>query len=639
MVVVLVMILGLERPAEAQISFRDIYVDWSEIVFRPAAHQSWVPVTIVLGNNSDQLREIEVRLSGAAAEAEGERVAWRVTLGPNETQRRILPAYVGNAPLIEVYLRLLEDGKPLNRDRIALHSLASPASRRKMGTTLLRRLSGVDPGLLVGDRPQMPQQEVNALIVAPDNIVGRQVRDAYSRAVAVGSVGLRARDEPRKAETSLVLDLTSLPVALEAYEVIDRVILCGVEPEDLGARQAEVLRDFVRAGRVVWLVPDGRGRGVEWVLPKDRYSVGREVRGDRELWVARDDPGVADPAEPQRVLIYSDGLGEWRRLASTDNSYPFVADLVWDWYCELGSVADDSEASRPGFSEWHRSVDEAVRNPPNPLYVFGLIVAYLIVIGPALFWFARRRRNVLSVLWWQPAIVVVFVGVILAIAYVQFGSSARSYETAVLFQPRHSSWASAQTLRTIYNPTRGEVDLRLEDGSLPFPRDLSSSRSRPEWSLTEAGWLLSKFVIGEWSYAHFVSGDTKDLGGPLRSESVRRQREASDVEVPGLRVENRSRIRVNRFFARIDGRLWRFDRSIDPGGSVEVYTDEDDVARQLLEREPSVPRAVLENLERAQLVAELDAESWSSYCGAVFESGAPEPEVEQRHAFLVVVGS
>lgn len=631
-------IFSVSSSVEAQrndvgVRIDEINVTWS-ILLRPSVGQSWVPLQVVLVNTSNRPRDLEIRLKTAKSELQSEYSSWSVQLDAGATRSRILPAYVGGAEIIRVYLQIFESGRPLHRDLI---EATAQSGRRALGTTVVRKLSGVDPDVLVGNRPQMPQQTVNAMLVCKDVNVANRMAGDYRNAVAA-SAGFGTRRDPRSVETSVVNLPESLPEAIEAYEAVDRVFLCGIEPEDLSLLQARTLKRFVQSGRVVWLIPDSKGRGYGWVIPPDQIKVElrQSARGEIRVWAAANEVGVSDPAEPDEVLIYADGLGEWRRIASVGRfPYPFVADLVWDWYCELMSPADDRGGDRAGFVSWHETVDDIIRKRPNPLFVFTLIVIYLIVVGPLLFWVTRRRGRPLSVLWWQPLIVVLFLGLILGVGYLQFGTSARSYETVVLFQPGGSDWAYGQTLHTLYNPRQRSLDLDARGGELLFPLNLSSVSTRPAWHLGDSGWTLLNYSIGEWSYAHFLSSRPVDLGGSIRAERIRKRLPNSDVEVPGLRVNNDSAFQIERVFDRIDDRLWEFEGMIAPGEQAEFYVDDDRRARTVFDRDPSVPRSLLSQLARADFIAELNSEDWRRRVDP--ELAIVESESITRSAFVVAV--
>ncbi|MCA8962764.1 MAG: hypothetical protein KDC38_19710, partial [Planctomycetes bacterium] len=163
----------------------------------------------------------------------------------------------------------------------------------------------------------------------------------------VGGEGTGARGLARDLATSRVASLeihpepiltSTLPDCLEGYTSVDHIILVGVDPGELSARQHSVLERAVRGGLVVWLVEDGQGVGGGWVVgPRARRSEPLVLRSSTAepagSYVSYED----DPGEPGKetasiwvaegsfrpvplYLRYRFGLGEWRRCAAYESN-------------------------------------------------------------------------------------------------------------------------------------------------------------------------------------------------------------------------------------------------------------------------------------------------------------------------------
>ncbi|MEM7262255.1 MAG: hypothetical protein AAF488_09720 [Planctomycetota bacterium] len=584
-------LFGFSAPAIAQnaVSFgtQDGLVGSVEPLCTPAPYHSWVPVRLTIENRGEATRSIEVRLELTENSAADRVVTWVSDIGPGASKTQILPAYVGSSDFMILEVSLWESGVEIFRsreDRMQLqrrdHQINSNFS--------LRQNNGGFPYSKV----------VTLFVVAEDSArlartVQRQFEEAWEqaegdRAAARFVTGTRFAKEI----VGTVVASQELPVAPEAYEAIDRVVLIGVRAADVSQAQRVALQRAVHAGRVAWIVPGRDGAGSDWVLPSPvqrRTLV--ETGGDAE-WTAlevADDPGVvvttrafgmegSSESLPE-VLDYPTGLGHWRRVAvlpPTDD-VPFAVDVTYERATSLASPADDGELYRDDVPElaWIDAIDRLYREEVPVTLVFAIIVTYLLAIGPLLFWTLKRKGRLIWLLWVQPAVVVVFLVGTYTVGYLHFGAFTRTYQTLVVQLPAAGTgWGFGHALTTRYNPREGFASLEAFDGSLPMFRPLGGRNPELSWRFDPNGARLEQVALPEWSYSHFMTSGPLELGGglELRSEFLKDGSALGGVAGQRFTLKNVLPFSVHRPAFRVQDRIVQIDQTLFPGQTVEIDT-------------------------------------------------------------------
>ncbi len=610
----------------------------------PGPTQSWAPVQIEITNDGTSMRSLEVSVQSGMNDGPQRIVTWALDLAGRSTDSattgatkiQILPVFVGHDAYSEVNVSIRENGTEIAViDRLEF--------RR-------RQLSGG------GQRRSILYRDINAFFVTTEESKrdAESVRQEYTASFARSNYDLESPAAPILAR--------HLPIAAEAYEAVDRIVLIGVEPSDLSAPQRRALRTAIRSGRVAWIVPGPQGEGAGWVLDPSRHKIVSstiEVAGGAsgaasawDCFKVENDPGrpsvergLSDGSVQPMVRIYADGLGSWKRIVARQlTTIPFEPTfeqrVVGVTAATITANAYRQRSS--GELGWVEDVDSTHRAEVPILLVFGLIVTYLLGIGPILFWLLKRKGKLIWLLWIQPAVVIGFLIGTYVIGYLHFGAFVASYQTLVVNQPlidvnedtlrEHETWGYGYSLLTRYNPREGSFSLRCADGSLPMFRAVAQRDPDLKWRFDNDSPRLDSVELPEWSYSHFMSSGPLKVGGAVRVQlNIVPVTDAREERQHQITIKNDLPFAVSNPTFKLGERLVRIQREILPGETV-VMTEES-ITRAVFATDISRRLFDAQSHGRTQLVVEFDPTGIPSP-GIPF---AVETDYETQTAYLVVV--
>lgn len=515
----LLLVLGLgsfltTAPLSAQIGTWES--DALKVTVRPlfpgGISELWRPVLVEVRSTSTERQELELRL--------------RLRMGEYTREHRL--------PLV---LPAAEVGRPRVHRQIVPLSLIdhSPYSSQLMGTISLRSggralkprdratadfVVPLQTPAIVANSPSGGGADLNTLVVRPEGVeVPENWRLAYGDAVR-GQLGSTSARESWEA-----VEPRALPSQPDAYDGIHRVLLFRFDPGDLAASQREALRAAVRLGREVWVLPGEGGEGLKWFGPEvsaELRSYGDEAGRLRSYLWGEGDPGEAIGRSARSAvpswLRYPDGLGSWVRGTHTGVPPDFDVPLPrMGTEILTASVSGQprGESSTlalldPGLTE---AIDSILRRSIDPRALFLLVVVYLVVAGPLLFFYLRHRGRLHWLLWLQPTVVACFLLLTGIIGWSIFGVTHRVDDTYFLVLEEGRAEGVLLHYRSEYSSVSGRRSLASGSGAtLPLPAH-PSARQRPlQWSLDgeEAG--LVDYPVPFWGLRHFVTARAGRFG-------------------------------------------------------------------------------------------------------------------------------
>ena len=324
-------------------------------------------------------------------------------------------------------------------------------------------------------------------------------------------------------------EIEALPFRAEGYLGIDRVFIIGVEPERVSEPQREALRAAVRLGLQVWVIPTIGGKGNGWVWPKELRSTPSitvpTVDGKQmPVFLPADDPGIprstfptADGDVRVRSFEYADGAGAWLRYTSPVGPWQFDDRPSENWatfalhrtLTPLYGMRRGSGSSDPLVE----AIDRRYRRSIDAEALFIFVVIYLLVAGPGLFVFLRRKGRLPWLLWLQPTVVVLFLLGTGLIGWARFGVAGRTDHTFILYQKAGEPGGVLLHVRSVYSSVSAARDISPVDGeSLPIPIPEAVRRTPLRWDLGPGDAELSGFRTSFWSLTHFISGQGVEMG-------------------------------------------------------------------------------------------------------------------------------
>ncbi len=514
---------SLASSLDAQVThvdFEGFSVEIREL-FTARADSAWNGVEVIIENTGSERIEptISIRTSVATLVAQRS-VSWTTVVSPGlpghpSTRRQLLPISTLAGEGWVVYLRgQLEvriDGSRLE-----------PLKGNSLEFDLARERPVQGRG--TSDR-WFPSGDFNTLVVATGDEPSGW-RGAFEDEV---TPLLRAAGSGDEDVMFRELNVDALPVHVEAYSGIDRVVLIGLDPDRLSEVQRSALRAAVLSGLRVWIIPDEGGAGNRWVWPEGFQGIASETHPaalGRPFFLADEDPGkvrtkdLIDGLEIPTTLEYREGAGSWLRATSPVGPWEFGEGPEENWAQEVLVRQFHREENQVGrqFRQdsgggWLDGVDERFRRSIDPESLFLFVVVYLLVAGPGLFLYLKRKGRLPWLLWLQPAVVAVFLVGTGLIGWAHFGVANRTDDTFILYLHAEEPGGVLLHLRSVYSSVSSSRDVSALGESLPIPVP-AAIRSRPfGWNLDPAKRELAGFRTRTWSLTHFLSGRGVPLGG------------------------------------------------------------------------------------------------------------------------------
>lgn len=579
--------LGSSRLASA-VDFEQLEFE-VEPLFSGDSDGRWNPVRVSIKSSAPQPRRVEVRIIASGVRGAQGTLVWDVQLSPGAVKRGILPCL-----------------RPLDRAHYAVAQVWEGG----------RRIS--PPDLSVRWSTGWSANGASA-----------------PRILAVGStVGVEARAElpPADFDVRGLPEPSSLPIFVEAYEGVDHLILESVDPSDLSSLQRSTLRRAVQLGMHAWISPGSAGEGNAWILDEGELPIpARQVETSVEGKVAFErepalERGVRRNVQtgtrgyPSRFYTYVDGLGSWNRLIHHGDPVPREElsrersrSSILDGPTELrgwGSQGWGAERI-PG---WLRPLDGVFRREVDVRLVAGMLLCYLVIVCPVLFFLLKRRNRLIWLLWVQPVVVSCFVLAIYGLGYWNYGIPSAGYQTVILRTREGTTWADAAAVRSQYNSSARAWDLDTLDGSLPILLPINDERESCTWRVgPDRGGRLVGFRLPTWSLTHFGVEGAVDLQGRLK------------VHIPlvsALGGEEPTRVE---FENTLPFAVWNPTVSLVRGGEVDATrrrTLMRQTGSQWLRFSGRIEPGEVRTLSAASAVGVLDAEnkSWDAFkCAALEE--------------------
>ena len=558
---VIPLLLGLwTTPAPAQIGSGPWHFDGFTLqissLFEGGVSDVWRPLLVEVTNTSGRSLEIELELRSVPGELPREH-RWSAVVaagdeGGERVQSQIIPLYVQSERDYVTWVRCMFDVRlggrvvlPIDEsERTFDIALESRAQQRQNLRNNSRRWAPVGDHLTLCARPSadaIPSDWIGAYRDAVEDSIERYGSSGQSEVVPV--------------------DLATLPVRAEAYDSIHRVVLFGFEPDALAAAQREALRTAVRLGLEVWVVIGRAGEGIRWFgsdarAEQQRYTpvdgtatIFHYTEGDPAEVISAQSVEVVNEAggterrEIPLLLRVREGTGSWVRTTHSGRPYGFEVDLEPDWGRGAVRAAIEVTDRWDSMNRGHYrgssnglvgQIDKLYRQTVDTESLFIFVIIYLLVAGPGLFIFLKRKGRLPWLLWLQPTVVALFLLGTGLIGWAKFGIANRTDHTYLLVQRDGEPGGILIHYRSIYSSVSGSRDVEPRaNESLPIPVPEASRRRALAWSLDGDEVGLNDYPTRFWSLRHFVSAiATDDLG----IATVRRapSRNTSD----GMRWEN-----------------------------------------------------------------------------------------------------
>jgi len=325
----------------------------------------------------------------------------------------------------------------------------------------------------------------------------------------------------------------------------------------------------------------------------------REIRSiDLETLEKKRRRNEEEPEPPDPLAGYNLEAGEFpgKRLY-TEVSYgagTVGAILIDDQTFDIRSSGELRQAlwrklygsmQTSGISRWqhdlvkpeiHTALKDKKRDV-GTLMISSIIVFYLLLVGPGLYFFLKRKQKLPSIIWVEPVVIVVYVGVIFAMGYLTKGYLTKTRLVTFFHQREGESFALRDSWMSIFSADDVEYFIQADRGEL-FAPVFANANEVLEFSLQQGqgnvaateeseaaedrNLSLQGYKLDLWQMGVLMNAGIETVDGRISVEPLEAAEGASTLQ---FRIRNTLpwRIRAGRFYVRNARESWAAGREIE----------------------------------------------------------------------------
>ena len=431
-------------------------------------------------------------------------------------------------------------------------------------------------------------------------IAGRKTSDPRS---LWGAAEFSIGDRTLSADAIDHLDAKHLPGSWMGYLSADTLLLDGLDGDALDARQRDAIRAWVWQGGWVIFSGDKTGAVLRGELFRGFFEEG--TLGDAPLETAEsprdltqvvlvekeksvdvkapaatgEEPSplvlldpfqrsgereIVDRSGPTPRRLYTEsrfGAGRVGWLTPTSESLERASISFRQRLWALILAPQTSKSGVPNFSPdprlWpliHRALAKSLSRRVGTWLITGFVVVYLLVVGPGAYWVLRRRKKLHWIVWVEPLVVLVSVGIFVSTAYLAQGLLSRSRIVSVVTHTRGEPFASQSVIAGVFSGRAATMRIEAPQADLLWgsgERGTSLSL-RSTFEQTQEGFIASGFPIEHWETAVFHA--TRVRSTPPSEGVFCELRFAPGGEgrdVAEIRVANRLKVPIRAVYVRM----------------------------------------------------------------------------------------
>ncbi len=368
-----------------------------------------------------------------------------------------------------------------------------------------------------------------------------------------------------------------LPDSLLGYQLFDVVVLRDLSSQALEAAQIEALRSWVYLGGQVVFAPRGRSAAV-FKSPVARVFLGDSLvepvplhafvpgalistsdDANRGSHSARLDAGtelglsethsytILDPLSgraPREIAAASaeavadDDFGSARRLYAErpfgrgriglltfdDQSHRDQASqklllALWAQIITWSLSGEKAQFLAQSSAVQIPAVVKALKDPAREVGVrvmVGLLGGYIVLAGPVLYLLLRRLNRLPAVIWAQPILVLLYVGVIFTTAYLTKGMLTKTRLVTIITQQAGDPIALRESFLSIFSSSEMTYRISAPRGAAylrPIYENLAEERPTHMLRSTGGELTLEDHALAHWQEGSFSSAGIVELGG------------------------------------------------------------------------------------------------------------------------------
>jgi hypothetical protein len=353
----------------------------------------------------------------------------------------------------------------------------------------------------------------------------------------------------------------------------------GFVPQDLhSAEKAERGARFAKAAAVF----PGEGKSYTLIDPV-RLPAGK----DPERVIVSADPGDEEPLSSGARLYYEMAFGSGRVGVMTLDDMALTEESTLGfraafWAQIIGGAAAGGIRARGRDESIPAVIRSGLTRELGIWFIALLVIVYLAVIGPGLYFLLRRLGKLPAIVWVEPLVVILYVGIIAFTAYVTKGVLTKLRTVTVI---EHSG-AETLALRRSYLGvfSAGDDRYRVAAPGCDFLEnvgDHGGAEPRIDMDLGPPdGPAIRDFRIAQWGTALFAARAVEDWqdGAKVTVRDLEEEREGIAGAARRLEIQNDTPFAFRRGFVAEGGKVYLCP-AIPKGGAVSASLPEVDLGK------------------------------------------------------------
>jgi hypothetical protein len=206
-------------------------------------------------------------------------------------------------------------------------------------------------------------------------------------------------------------------------------------------------------------------------------------------------------------------------LAVTPANVAFLQDLwrpIVRWRIEAGRSDLQARWTRSHSSELASKLRDESRDIGIPFLV-ALIVFYLVLVGPVLYFLLKRKNRLLDLIWAEPLLALVYVGVVFATGYLTKGVLTKTQLWTLIKQVEGEDLGARESYLAIFSGDEADYTIRAPHGDflISVAANAKEARQAKTVVVSEArgGHALEDYRLELWQQGYAVNGEFVEFSG------------------------------------------------------------------------------------------------------------------------------
>ena len=238
-------------------------------------------------------------------------------------------------------------------------------------------------------------------------------------------------------------------------------------------------------------------------------------------------------------LLYGEvtfGVGRVGALAVNDQDHPYHVSesfrtALWSYLVEpvvppRGTRWRSGAAAFVAPNLVSRTLKDSRRDIGVPL-IAAIVVVYLLIVGPGIYFFLRRRNRLPSILWVEPCVILLSLGGVFGAGYFTKGLLTKVRLKSVIHQRAGIPLAFRESYAAIFSADDIEYSIECPAADVVAPLFANAEEAQdvrlvnlPERGERPASTVVEGLRLAQWQQGYVVSAGVEELGEGVSIEPI-----------------------------------------------------------------------------------------------------------------------